>query len=67
MWASRSQLKAYEWRTTLGSDLVAGLTVGVMVVPQSMCYAKLAGLPVGYCLYSGKKDSLSQSQGPVPC
>ena len=45
-------LKAYEWRTTLGSDLVAGLTVGVMVVPQSMSYAKLAGLPVEYGLYS---------------
>jgi sulfate transporter 4 len=45
-------LKTYEWRTTLGSDLVAGLTVGVMVVPQSMSYAKLAGLPVEYGLYS---------------
>ena len=47
-----SWLKGYSWRTTLPSDLVAGLTVGVMIVPQSMSYAKLAGLPVEYGLYS---------------
>jgi sulfate transporter 4 len=33
-------------------DLIAGLSVGVMVIPQSMSYAKLAGLPVQYGLYS---------------
>lgn len=33
-------------------DLVAGLTVGCVVVPQSMAYAKLALLPVQYGLYS---------------
>ena len=26
-------------------DIVAGLSVGAMVVPQGMSYAKLAGLP----------------------
>ena len=26
-------------------DVVAGLSVGAMVVPQGMSYAKLAGLP----------------------
>lgn len=33
-------------------DLVAGITVGAVVVPQSMAYAKLALLPVEYGLYS---------------
>jgi sulfate transporter 4 len=37
---------------TLKADLVAGLTVGVMVIPQSMSYASIAGLPYRYGLYS---------------
>lgn len=45
-------LKTYDWRNTFLSDIIAGLTVGVMIVPQSMSYAKLAGLPVEYGLYS---------------
>jgi sulfate transporter 4 len=45
-------LKVYNWKTTLLTDVIAGCTVGVMVVPQSMSYAKLAGLPVEYGLYS---------------
>lgn len=32
-------------RSFLRPDLVAGLTVGAMLVPQSMAYAELAGLP----------------------
>lgn len=36
----------------LYSDLVAGITVGVVLVPQSMSYAQLAGLPAEYGLYS---------------
>jgi len=34
-------------------DLVAGVTIGAVVVPQSMAYAKLALLPVEFGLYSG--------------
>lgn len=45
-------LKDYSWKDTLLQDFIAGCTVGVMVVPQSMSYAKLAGLPVEYGLYS---------------
>ncbi|KAH7107846.1 sulfate transporter family-domain-containing protein [Auriculariales sp. MPI-PUGE-AT-0066] len=33
-------------------DLIAGLTVGLVLVPQSMSYAKLASLPAEYGLYS---------------
>ena len=38
--------------TWLWGDLVAGITVGAVVVPQGMAYANLAGLPVQYGLYS---------------
>ena len=31
---------------TAVSDAVAGLTVGLMVVPQALAYAKIAGLPI---------------------
>jgi len=33
-------------------DLVAGLTVGVMLIPQAMAYAMLAGIPPIYGLYA---------------
>ncbi|CAG8544958.1 10080_t:CDS:2 [Cetraspora pellucida] len=34
------------------SDVIAGITVGLVVIPQSMGYAKIATLPVEYGLYS---------------
>ncbi len=34
------------------SDMVAGITVGVMLIPQGMAYAMLAGLPPIYGLYA---------------
>lgn len=39
-------------RNTLRADLVAGITVALVLVPQSMAYAQLAGLPVVYGLYA---------------
>lgn len=33
-------------------DLIAGLTVGMVLIPQSMAYAMLAGLPPVYGLYA---------------
>ncbi|XP_064395119.1 sodium-independent sulfate anion transporter-like isoform X2 [Halichondria panicea] len=36
----------------LVSDVVAGLTVGLMVVPQALAYASIANLPHAYGLYS---------------
>lgn len=33
-------------------DLIAGATVGIVIVPQSMGYAKIAELPPQYGLYT---------------
>jgi len=38
--------------TTLRADFLAGLTVALVLVPQSMAYAQLAGLPAYYGLYA---------------
>ena len=42
----------YKWRKYLKDDIVAGITVGVMLIAQGMAYAKLAGLSPEYGLYS---------------
>ena len=36
----------------LGGDISAGITVGVMLIPQGMAYALIAGLPPVYGLYA---------------
>lgn len=46
-----SWLKNYQ-QSDLKPDLIAGLTVGVMLIPQAMAYAMLAGLPPIYGLYA---------------
>ncbi len=51
-------LPAFEWLADyegaeLRGDLAAGATVGVMLIPQSMAYAMLAGMPPIYGLYAG--------------
>ena len=39
-------------RNDLRTDLFAGLTVGVVLIPQGMAYALIAGLPPVYGLYA---------------
>lgn len=53
----RKYLPALNWISTysgndLKGDMSAGLTVGVMLIPQGMAYAMLAGLPPIYGLYA---------------
>ncbi|XP_058806512.1 sodium-independent sulfate anion transporter-like isoform X4 [Phymastichus coffea] len=43
-------LPRYSGQDALG-DLVAGVTVGLTVIPQSLAYANVAGLPPQYGLY----------------
>lgn len=44
-------LKTYKVKEWLLWDILAGLSVGAMVIPQGMSYANLAGLPQVYGLY----------------
>jgi len=44
-------LPAYQ-RSDLGADTIAGLTTAVMLIPQAMGYAMLAGLPPIHGLYA---------------
>ena len=39
-------------RNVLRADFIAGLTVALILIPQSMAYAQLAGLPAYYGLYA---------------
>ncbi len=50
-------IPAFDWLSTYNKeafkgDLSAGLTVGVMLIPQGMAYAMIAGLPPIYGLYA---------------
>ncbi|SDQ19383.1 SulP family inorganic anion transporter [Flagellimonas zhangzhouensis] len=46
-----SSLSNYN-RSYFYGDLVAGITVGIMLVPQGMAYAMIAGMPPIYGLYA---------------
>lgn len=53
----RGYLPILEWlpgykKTNLSGDLSAGLTVGIMLIPQGMAYAMLAGLEPIHGLYA---------------
>ncbi|HKJ03773.1 MAG TPA: SulP family inorganic anion transporter, partial [Longimicrobiales bacterium] len=40
-------------------DLLAGLSVAVILIPQSMAYATLAGMPIHYGLYAGALPAIA--------
>lgn len=53
----KEKIPALGWLKTYSAkdfraDLAAGLTVGVMLIPQGMAYAMIAGLPPIYGLYA---------------
>uniref|UniRef100_A0A0R3RQQ9 STAS domain-containing protein n=1 Tax=Elaeophora elaphi TaxID=1147741 RepID=A0A0R3RQQ9_9BILA len=45
-------LPKYNWKEDLHGDIIGGLTVGIMQVPQGMAYANLASLPPVYGMYT---------------
>jgi sulfate transporter 4 len=45
-------LRIYNFKANIMADIVAGLTVTAVIIPQSMSFAKLAGLPIQFGLYS---------------
>eukprot|EP00897_Mesotaenium_endlicherianum_P008154 jgi/Mesen1/7367/ME000381S06603 len=46
-------LAAYDVKRSLKGDVSAGLSVGFMLIPQGMAYARVAGLNSIYGLYTG--------------
>ena len=61
-------------RVHLGADLMAGVMVAVLVIPQSLAYALLAGLPpqaglfvsiLPVLVYAWLGSSMTQAVGPV--
>ncbi len=53
----RSYFPFLEWISTyqrawLKNDILAGITIGVMLIPQGIAYATIAGLPPIYGLYT---------------
>lgn len=40
------------YKRCMQADLISGLTVGVMAVPQSVSFAAMAGVPAAFGLYT---------------
>ena len=51
-WAPRYQ------RTWLRPDVIAGITVAALVVPKSLGYAGIAGVPIEYGLYAAAAGAI---------
>lgn len=51
----------------LAGDVIAGLTVGFVVVPQGMAYALLAGLAPEYGLYTSFTGAITYVCYPFEC
>ncbi len=52
LWPTFEQLRELRKPGVFKTDLMAGITVALVLVPQSMAYAQLAGLPAYYGLYA---------------
>ncbi len=45
-------IRKYEWGTNLSPDLIAAISVAALLIPESMGYATIAGVPVQMGLYA---------------
>ena len=52
-------------RSNLRFDIVAGLTVAALVVPKSLGYAGIAGVPIQNGLYAAAAAALTASAGAL--
>ncbi|XP_076650373.1 prestin isoform X1 [Halictus rubicundus] len=46
-----SWLRTYQWKDSITSDIISGLTVAIMHIPQGMAYALLANVPAIVGIY----------------
>jgi hypothetical protein len=51
-------MRGYDLWRVLPCDMISGLSVGLMVVPQGLSYAGLVGVPPEYGLYAGMAKPL---------
>lgn len=70
-------LRAYQWKKFVGADLIAAVSVAALLIPESMGYASVAGVPVqiglyaaplalvGYALFGGSKLLVFAAAGSV--
>ncbi len=52
LWPTFDQIRDLKKPGVLKTDVLAGITVALVLVPQSMAYAQLAGLPAYFGLYA---------------
>ena len=45
-------INEYNWRKSLRADVTAGVTIGVLLVPQGLACASLSGVPASHGLWS---------------
>ena len=45
-------IRKYDWGTNLTPDLIAAISVAALLIPESMGYATIAGVPVQMGLYA---------------
>jgi SulP family sulfate permease len=54
-------------RSWLSRDLIAGIALGVVMIPQGMAYAELAGVPAVAGLYATMAAISKRASSPTSC
>lgn len=52
-------LEPRDWKRPLRGDLIAGLSVAIVLIPQALAYAEIAGLPAYIGLYAAALPALA--------